>query len=163
MDKLLANVATTLEEELRLIDGLIGMALETRQAILERSLRQLSLLGARQQNAVMRLEITRGGQIRVRRALQARLGYPEEASVAVASMLGRIGATGELALLRRLEKRVARLRELNAANLWLLNKQMTSAKALGHVLDIVRGVDRVYDRDGEVHPVAPQRRVEVSK
>ena len=73
MDKLLANVATTLEEELHLLGGLIEMALETRKAILERSLQQLSLLGARQQNAVTRLEITRGSQTRVRNALQARL------------------------------------------------------------------------------------------
>ena len=163
MDKLLANVATTLEEELHLLGGLIEMALETRKAILERSLQQLSLLGARQQNAVTRLEITRGSQTRVRNALQARLGYPKEASVAVSSMLERIGATEELALLRRLEKRMNRLRELNAANLWLLRKQMTSAKALGHVLDIVHGVERIYDRDGEVRPVVRPRRVEVRR
>ena len=152
---------TTLTEEMRLVEQLTELAHKTRDAILSRTVHDLVTLGARHQNAIVRLEIIRQSQGRVLAGLREAAGLGRSAGFSTA--LRALGAEEELELLERLAILMRELSSLNRSNARLLEKKFTGVRAFQQVIDLVYGVDRVYSRDGEVRRVDPLRRIEESR
>ncbi len=161
MDNPVAVAKTTLEEEVRLIDHLINLASMTRKAILERSLEKLNQIGSRHQNAIMRLEIIRQTQVKILAGL-VQEGFLREGE-GLSSLIERHGTDQDRRQLTRLRKRTETLARENRQNALLLEKQFVGVKAFQQVLDLVSGVDRIYDRGGSIRHLEPRNRIEESR
>ena len=157
MEKLLEHARTTLAEEERLIGHLTELARQTRQAILDRSLDDLVLIGARHQNAIVRLEITRQSQLRL---LDSRLNDRQSRACSIEDLFKRIGSEEDVRRVRELKKRIEELRGVNTQNSILLEKQLASVRAFGQVMDLLCGIDKVYDRNGHSRRVHDVPRIE---
>lgn len=160
MEKLIAQVRGSVTEELRLIDQLTELAQETRQAILDRSLEQLKQLSSRHQNAIVRLEILRKAQKRLVRSISERLGIRAEGEVGLPELLEKTGSSSELELLGNLRVRIVALKKLNTENFVLLEKQLAGVKAFRQVIDLVAGVDRIYNSAGAVRRIKTRSVIE---
>ena len=152
---------TTLTEELRLVEQLNDLARKTHDAILEGSVQELVTLGARHQNAVVRLEIIRQSQGRVLSELRKAAGLGRSAGFSTA--LSALGADEELSMIERVHSGLLELSRQNRRNARLLEKKYTGVRAFQQVIDLVYGVDRVYCRDGEVRRVAQVNQIEESR
>ncbi|HUX08562.1 MAG TPA: flagellar export chaperone FlgN [Acidobacteriota bacterium] len=161
MDNPVEAAKTTLEEEVRLTDHLINLASMTRKAILLRSLEKLNQIGFKHQNAIMRLEIIRQTQTKIL-AILLKEGFLREGE-GLRSLIERYGDEQDRSHLNRLRKRIEALARLNRQNSVLLEKQFVGVKAFQQVLDLVSGVDRIYDNGGAVRHVEPRNRIEESR
>jgi flagellar biosynthesis/type III secretory pathway chaperone len=160
MENPVALAKTTLDEEVRLIDGLINLAEITRRAVLERSLDQLKLIGARHQTAIVHLEIVRQTQAKLLGRFVAE-GVINEGE-GLGTLIERHGGPEERRQAARLRERIEELDRRNRQNARLLEKQFVGVKAFQQVLDLVAGVDRVYDRGGTTRRVNRQGLIEES-
>jgi len=157
MEKLLAHIRATLEEEKRLVSELMGLSLQTRQAILNRSIADLNLLGARQDNILVRLDITRQTQTRLLKSQHNETGV---SAASFEELVSDIGSGKDLEIIKQLGESIRNLRNLNLQNARLLDKHMTSLRAFGQVLELVRGVEKVYNRDGTLRQIRGPAQIE---
>jgi flagellar biosynthesis/type III secretory pathway chaperone len=160
MENPVAITTTTLTEEARLIDELINLAATANRAILERSLEQLHLIGARHQTAVVHLDIIRQTQAKLSDRL-VQDGIISEGE-GLGTLIERLGGPEERRQLLRLRERIEELDRRNRQNARLLEKQFVGVRAFQQVLDLVAGVDRVYDRGGSTRRVSRQGSIEES-
>jgi len=161
MENLLTHARAVIAEQLRLIEVLIELARETRKAILARSVDDLNQLGARHQNALVRLEIVRQSEARLHKSLVKEAGLDE--GTGLVSALLEMGEKEEVERLQRLVGALSELNRLNRENGRLLEKQFVGVAAFQQVLELVSGVGRVYDRDGSLRRLDPEVRIEENR
>lgn len=160
MDKLLAHARTTLEEEERLIEELKELSGQIRSAILNHSVHELNMLNAKQDNAIIRLDITRQSQLRLLKSDSQNGGkHPES----LQELFEHMGSTEDLERIKKLQKSINRLRKLNRENSMLLEKQLSSIRAFGQVVDLVQGIEKVYERDGSLRKLDRPIKIEETR
>lgn len=160
MKKLLEHAKTNLAEELKLVEGLVELARKTGEAILDRSLDKLTMLGARHQNALVRLEMTRKSQRHLIDGLCVHAKIPAAKQIGLHSILTTLGRADEFPGIEDLKVQIAELKALNEDNTRLLAKQYSAVTTYQNVIDMVRGVEKMYARDGSIKNIIVSRRLE---
>jgi flagellar biosynthesis/type III secretory pathway chaperone len=162
MEKYIKKASATLEEEKQLLDEMLALADEIREAIVFRSAERLFALGSKQQTLVVRLQIIRQTQEQLTESIREQIDIPSDdgQEQGLAPVLRHISAGEELLQLKVIESKIIELAKANAVNEQLLKKQFHSLSAFQQLLDLVQGVDKVYDRSGDVQTALPRQHFE---
>ena len=161
MEPLIQKIRTTLTEELSLLQNMLDLAEETRLAIVSRSAQQLFHIETRQQTVMMKLQIVRQIQENLLVNVRANLAPGEQIQGrGIKGVIRTFGQEEEWLLMDRVESYIKELAMKNVINERLLTKQYNSLTSYQHILDVVQGVDKVYDRIGGVQRVEQQNFVE---
>lgn len=161
MERQAQHFRATLGEELSLLRSLIELTEETTRALVRRDTRALLGIGSRQQTQLMRLQIVRETIVRLGAAYLESCP-PDESfqGTGLRALLRRAGDEESLALTGEIEKAAAHLAARNSVNSRLLEKQYASLTAFRQLLDLVTGVEQVYDRQGGMQQVGSAGRLE---
>lgn len=161
MEPLIQKIRTTLTEELSLLQQMLSLAEETRLAVITRSAQQLFNIETRQQTVMMKLQIVR--QIQENLLVNVRANLTPEKPLNGRGMKGVIRTFAEdkdWQLLEEVDSMIKELAMKNSLNEKLLAKQYSSLLSYQHLLDVVQGIDKVYNCGGNVRRIEQRKFVE---
>lgn len=161
MEQQVQKIRATLGEELSILHSLIDLTAETQRALIARDTRALLSIGSRQQTQLTRLQIVREALVRLGGDLLETVGLTGEfQGSGLRALLRRAGDEEALALSIEIERAATQLTARNSVNARLLDKQFASLTAFRQLMDLVTGVERVYDRQGGTQSLSGSGRLE---